>query len=99
MSVLLLLVLNKSPFSAQTWGSVHEGASCPDVQSFLSSVKHFITNLNSARVNMERKFQLQHMHLPDAIRQLSSPADYTAAGRTVDHTPVPSPTSSILLTL
>lgn len=79
------------------WGSVQEGASCPDVQSFLSSVNHFITNLNSARVNIDRKFQLQHIDLPDAISQLSSPADYTAAGRTVDHTTVPSPVSSIIL--
>lgn len=29
---------------------------------------------------MERKFQLQHVELPDAISQLSSPADYRAAG-------------------
>ncbi|CAI5671710.1 unnamed protein product [Oreochromis niloticus] len=28
---------------------------------------------------MERKFQLQHVELPDAISQLSSPADYRAA--------------------
>uniref|UniRef100_A0A7N8X5D3 Dynein, axonemal, heavy chain 5 like n=1 Tax=Mastacembelus armatus TaxID=205130 RepID=A0A7N8X5D3_9TELE len=61
------------------WGSVQEGTSCPDVQSFLSSVDQFISNLNSARVNIERKFQLQHIDLPDAINHLRSPADYVAA--------------------
>ncbi|XP_076617159.1 dynein axonemal heavy chain 5 isoform X1 [Chaetodon auriga] len=65
--------------SQQTWGSVQEGASCPDVQSFLSSVDQFISNLSSARVSMDRKFQLQQVDLPDAVGQLSSPADYTAA--------------------
>lgn len=62
---------------------MQEGASCPDVQSFLSSVDQFVSNLSSARVNMERKFQLQQVDLPDAMGQLSSPADYTAAGRKV----------------
>ncbi|XP_068593236.1 dynein axonemal heavy chain 5 [Cebidichthys violaceus] len=65
--------------SQQTWGSVQEGVSCPDVQCFLSSVDQFVSNLSSARVNMERQFQLQQVVLPDAIEQLSSPADYTAA--------------------
>ncbi|XP_049912492.1 dynein axonemal heavy chain 5 [Epinephelus moara] len=65
--------------SQQTWGSVQEGTSCPDVQSFLSSVDQFISNLSSARVSMERKFQLQQVDVPDAIDQLSSPTDYKAA--------------------
>ncbi|KAL7373953.1 hypothetical protein ABVT39_018239 [Epinephelus coioides] len=65
--------------SQQTWGSVQEGTSCPDVQSFLSSVDQFISNLSSARVSMERKFQLQQVEVPDAIDQLSNPADYKAA--------------------
>ena len=63
---------------------MQEGASGPDVQSFLSSVDQFVSNLSSARVSMERKFQLQQVDLPDAIGQLSCPADYTAAGREVD---------------
>ncbi|XP_024657034.2 dynein axonemal heavy chain 5-like [Maylandia zebra] len=65
--------------SQQSWGSVQDGASCPHVQSFLSSVDQFVSNLSSARLNMERKLQLQHVELPDAISQLSSPADYRAA--------------------
>uniref|UniRef100_A0A7N8XJ83 Dynein, axonemal, heavy chain 5 like n=1 Tax=Mastacembelus armatus TaxID=205130 RepID=A0A7N8XJ83_9TELE len=68
------------------WGSVQEGTSCPDVQSFLSSVDQFISNLNSARVNIERKFQLQHIDLPDAINHLRSPADYVAAGMKISRT-------------
>ncbi|XP_039473234.1 dynein heavy chain 5, axonemal-like [Oreochromis aureus] len=63
----------------ELWGSVQDGASCPHVRSFLSSVDQFVSNLSSARLNMERKFQLQHVELPDAISQLSSPADYRAA--------------------
>ncbi|XP_039473326.1 dynein heavy chain 5, axonemal-like [Oreochromis aureus] len=65
--------------SQQSWGSVQDGASCPHVRSFLSSVDQFVSNLSSARLNMERKFQLQQVELPDAISQLSSPADYRAA--------------------
>lgn len=68
-------------FCVQTWGSVQEGVSCPDVQSFLSSVDRFVLNLSSARVSTDRKFQLQQVDLPEAIGRLSSPADYTAAGR------------------
>lgn len=70
-----------SELCVQTWGSVQGGPSSPDVQSFLSSVDQFVSNLSSARVSMERKFQLQQVDLPDVIGQLSSPADYTAAGR------------------
>ncbi|KAM8731517.1 dynein axonemal heavy chain 5 [Acanthopagrus schlegelii] len=65
--------------SQQTWGSLQDGPSSPDVQSFLSSVDQFVSDLSSARVNMERKFQLQQAELPDAVGQLSCPADYTAA--------------------
>ncbi|XP_047424698.1 dynein axonemal heavy chain 5-like [Mugil cephalus] len=65
--------------SQQTWGSVQDGASCPHVQSFLSSLDQFVSNLSSVKVNLERRFQLQQVELPDTIGQLSSPADYTAA--------------------
>ena len=64
----------------QTWGW-ETGASSPDVQSFQSSVDQFVSNLNSARLNVERKFQLKPVDLPDAIEQLSLPVDYTSAGR------------------
>ncbi|XP_070784429.1 dynein axonemal heavy chain 5 [Enoplosus armatus] len=79
LETLLAHIMLPALRSQQTWGSVQGGASCPDVQSFLSSVDQFISNLSSARVNMERKFQLQQVDLPDAIGLLSSPADYTAA--------------------
>ncbi|TKS87316.1 Dynein heavy chain 5, axonemal [Collichthys lucidus] len=79
LETLLAHIMVPALRSQQTWGSVLEGASCPDVQAFLSSVDQFVSNLSSARVNMERKFQLQHIDLPEAISQLSSPADYTAA--------------------
>ncbi|XP_051241668.1 dynein axonemal heavy chain 5 isoform X2 [Dicentrarchus labrax] len=79
LETLLADIMLPALRSQQTWGSVQEGASCPDVQSFLSSVDQFISNLSSVRVNMERKFQLQQVDLPDAISQLSCPADYTAA--------------------
>ncbi|XP_042366785.1 dynein axonemal heavy chain 5 [Plectropomus leopardus] len=79
LETLLADIMLPALRSQQTWGSVQDGASCPDVQSFLSSVDHFIGNLSSARVSMERKFKLQHVDLPDAIDQLSSPADYKAA--------------------
>lgn len=65
----------------QTWGSVQDGTSCPNIRSFLSAVDRFVANLSSARVSMERKFQLQQVELPDTIDRLSSPADYTAAGQ------------------
>ncbi|XP_071340329.1 dynein axonemal heavy chain 5 isoform X1 [Trachinotus anak] len=79
LETLLAHIMLPALRSQQTWGSVGDGASCPDIQSFLSSVDQFVTNLSSARLNMERKFQLQQVELPDAISQLSSPADYTAA--------------------
>ncbi|KAM9337116.1 dynein axonemal heavy chain 5 [Symphorus nematophorus] len=79
LETLLAHVMLPALRSQQTWGSVQEGASCPDIQSFLSSVDQFISNLSSARGSMERKFQLQQVDLPDAIGQLSCPADYTAA--------------------
>ncbi|KAM6900105.1 dynein axonemal heavy chain 5 [Xenentodon cancila] len=65
--------------SQKTWGCVEDGASSPDVQSFLSLVNQIISNLNSDRVNMERKVYLQQFDLPDAIQQLRTPEDYTAA--------------------
>ncbi|XP_026147559.1 dynein heavy chain 5, axonemal isoform X2 [Mastacembelus armatus] len=79
LETLLAEIMLPALRSQQMWGSVQEGTSCPDVQSFLSSVDQFISNLNSARVNIERKFQLQHIDLPDAINHLRSPADYVAA--------------------
>ncbi|XP_060921113.1 dynein axonemal heavy chain 5 [Labrus mixtus] len=79
LEALLSHVMLPALRSQQTWGSVQEGTSCPDVQSFLSSVDKFINNLSSTRVSMQRKFTLLQVDLPDAINQLSSPADYTAA--------------------
>lgn len=85
-------LLTSDASRVQTWGSLQDGSASPDVQSFLSSVDQFVSNLSSARVNMERKFQLQQVELPDAVSQLSCPADYTAAGRKVP----PAPSSSTL---
>ncbi|XP_041817844.1 dynein heavy chain 5, axonemal [Chelmon rostratus] len=79
LETLLAHVMLPALRSQQTWGSVQEGVSCPDVQSFLSSVDRFVLNLSSARVSTDRKFQLQQVDLPEAIGRLSSPADYTAA--------------------
>ncbi|XP_026035058.1 dynein heavy chain 5, axonemal-like [Astatotilapia calliptera] len=79
LETLLTHIMLPALRSQQSWGSVQDGASCPHVRSFLSSVDQFVSNLSSARLNMERKFQLQHVELPDAISQLSSPADYRAA--------------------
>ncbi|CAI5660153.1 unnamed protein product [Oreochromis niloticus] len=79
LETLLTHIMLPALRSQQSWGSVQDGTSCPHVQSFLSSVDQFVSNLSSARLNMERKFQLQHVELPDAISQLSSPADYRAA--------------------
>lgn len=61
---------------------MEDGSSSPVVQSFLSSVDQFVSSLSSARVSMERQFQLQQVGLPEAVGQLSCPADYTAAGGT-----------------
>ncbi|KAM7390019.1 hypothetical protein PAMA_008269 [Pampus argenteus] len=79
LETLLTHIMLPALRSQQAWGSVQDGLSCPDVQSFLSSVDQFISNLSSVRVNMERKFQLQQVDLPDVIGHLSSPADYTSA--------------------
>ncbi|XP_059182778.1 dynein axonemal heavy chain 5 [Centropristis striata] len=79
LETLLAHIMLPALRAQQTWGSVQEGASCPDVQSFLSSVDQFVINLSSARISLERKFRLQRVDLPDAVGQLSSPADYTAA--------------------
>ncbi|CAI5671196.1 unnamed protein product [Oreochromis niloticus] len=79
LETLLTHIMLPALRSQQLWGSVQDSASCPHVRSFLSSVDQFVSNLSSARLNMERKFQLQHVELPDAISQLSSPADYRAA--------------------
>ncbi|XP_068199657.1 dynein axonemal heavy chain 5 isoform X2 [Antennarius striatus] len=65
--------------SQQRWGLVEDGLSSPDVQSFLSSVDQFVVGLNTARVSIDRKFRLQEVDLPEAMDQLSCPADYTAA--------------------
>uniref|UniRef100_A0A8D3CSA0 Dynein heavy chain 5 axonemal n=1 Tax=Scophthalmus maximus TaxID=52904 RepID=A0A8D3CSA0_SCOMX len=61
--------------SKQTWGS----ASGTEVQSFLTSVEQFVGNLSSARLLLESKFQLGRVDLPEAMEQLSSPADYIDA--------------------
>ncbi|XP_054862859.1 dynein axonemal heavy chain 5 isoform X2 [Amphiprion ocellaris] len=79
LETLLAHIMLPALRSQQTWGSVQDAASCPHVHGFLSSVDRFVGNLSSARINLERKFQLQQVELPDAISQLSSPADYTCA--------------------
>ncbi|XP_053268003.1 dynein axonemal heavy chain 5 [Pleuronectes platessa] len=73
VETLLLDVLVPALRSQQT------GASSPDLQTFQSSVDQFVSNLNSARLNVERKFQLKPVDLPDAIEQLRLPVDYTSA--------------------
>ncbi|XP_069368231.1 dynein axonemal heavy chain 5 isoform X1 [Paralichthys olivaceus] len=79
VETLLVDVMLPALRSQQTWGSVQAGASSPDVQAFQSSVDQFVSNLNSARLNVDRKFRLKPVDLPDAIEQLSRPADYTSA--------------------
>ncbi|XP_069033626.1 dynein axonemal heavy chain 5 [Embiotoca jacksoni] len=79
VETLLAHVMLPALSSQQTWGSLQDVASSPDVQSFLSSVGQFITDLSSARINVETRFQLQPLELPEAVSTLSSPADYTAA--------------------
>ncbi|XP_030612273.1 dynein heavy chain 5, axonemal [Archocentrus centrarchus] len=79
LETLLTHIMLPALRSQQTWGFLQDGASCPHTQAFLSSVDQFVSNLSSARVNMDRRFQLQHVELPDTISQLSSPADYRAA--------------------
>ncbi|XP_061590629.1 dynein axonemal heavy chain 5-like [Cololabis saira] len=70
--------------SQKMWGCVEDGASSPKVQSFLSSVNQTISDLNSDRVNMERKVHLQQVDLPDTIQQMSTPEDYRAAASNVE---------------
>ncbi|KAM3593194.1 uncharacterized protein V6R79_007624 [Siganus canaliculatus] len=79
LETLLAHVMLPALRSQQTWGSVKEGPSSPDIQSFLSSVDRFIGRLTSARLSLDRKFRLQEVDLPAAVDQLRSPADYTAA--------------------
>ncbi|XP_056290618.1 LOW QUALITY PROTEIN: dynein axonemal heavy chain 5-like [Pseudoliparis swirei] len=79
LETLLAQVMVPALRSQQAWGSVQDGASCPDVRSFLSSVDRFVAHLSSAKGDVEGKFQLRQVVLPDAVEQLSSPADYTAA--------------------
>lgn len=70
-----------NPDCVQMWGCVEDAVSSPDVESFLSSVNQITSNLRSARDNVETKFELQQVDLPDTIQQLKAPGDYTAAGR------------------
>ncbi|XP_068603948.1 LOW QUALITY PROTEIN: dynein axonemal heavy chain 5 [Brachionichthys hirsutus] len=79
VETLLAHIMVPALRSQQRWGSMEDGLSSPDVQSFLSSVDRFISSLSAARVCMDRKVQLQQVDLPEAIVQLSCPADYTAA--------------------
>ncbi|XP_023249729.1 dynein heavy chain 5, axonemal-like [Seriola lalandi dorsalis] len=69
LETLLSRIMIPALMSQQTWGSAEEGASRPDVRSFLSSVDRFVANLSSAKLNMERRFRLQQVDLPDAISQ------------------------------
>ncbi|TNN23576.1 Dynein heavy chain 5, axonemal [Liparis tanakae] len=47
--------------------------------SFLASVDRFLARLSSAKGDVEGRFRLRQLVLPDAVQQLSGPADYTAA--------------------
>uniref|UniRef100_A0A4W5NZY5 Dynein, axonemal, heavy chain 5 n=1 Tax=Hucho hucho TaxID=62062 RepID=A0A4W5NZY5_9TELE len=51
------------------WGSMKDGLQNAQIQDFLSSVDKFISNLSSARLNMEGRFQL---HRVDTGQSLSS---------------------------
>jgi len=81
LSLPLSLYLTPPP---QSWGSMSEGQGSPEVQVFLASVEHFIGHLTSARLNMEKLFQLQppeqQQDLVGALEQLGGPADYADAG-------------------
>ncbi|XP_041823849.1 dynein heavy chain 5, axonemal [Melanotaenia boesemani] len=81
LETLLAHIMLPSLRSQQVWSSVQNNA---DVQSFLSSVDQFVVNLSSARVNLEKRFQLHQLELPGTISQLSSPADYIAAAKNSD---------------
>ncbi|XP_076014466.1 dynein axonemal heavy chain 5 [Genypterus blacodes] len=79
LETLLAHIMLPAITSQQSWGVLQDGVSSPHVQSFLSSVNQFVSNVSSARVNMDGRFHLQQLELPVAISELSSPADYTAA--------------------
>uniref|UniRef100_A0A673Z5Z6 Dynein heavy chain 5, axonemal-like n=1 Tax=Salmo trutta TaxID=8032 RepID=A0A673Z5Z6_SALTR len=63
----------------QNWGSIKDGLQNAQIQDFLSSVDKFISNLSSARLNMEGRFQLHRVDTGQSLSSLLGPADYTAA--------------------
>lgn len=56
-----------------------EATSCQHVQHFLSSLDRFVSNLDSVRLSLDQRFELQPVDLPEVIERLQSPADYTNA--------------------
>ncbi|KAM9416983.1 dynein axonemal heavy chain 5 isoform 1-T1 [Salvelinus alpinus] len=65
--------------SQENWGSMKDGLQNAQIQDFLSSVDKFISNLSSARLNMEGRFQLHRVDTGQSLSSLLGPADYTAA--------------------
>uniref|UniRef100_A0A673Z4U5 Dynein heavy chain 5, axonemal-like n=1 Tax=Salmo trutta TaxID=8032 RepID=A0A673Z4U5_SALTR len=65
--------------SQENWGSIKDGLQNAQIQDFLSSVDKFISNLSSARLNMEGRFQLHRVDTGQSLSSLLGPADYTAA--------------------
>uniref|UniRef100_A0A8C7QBC2 AAA+ ATPase domain-containing protein n=1 Tax=Oncorhynchus mykiss TaxID=8022 RepID=A0A8C7QBC2_ONCMY len=60
-------------------GSMKDGLQNAQIQDFLSSVDKFISNLSSARLNMEGRFHLHRVDTGQNLSSLLGPADYTAA--------------------
>ncbi|XP_072298140.1 dynein axonemal heavy chain 5-like [Eucyclogobius newberryi] len=65
--------------SQQSWGCVQEASSSPVVQDFFWSLDRFLFSLDSVRLNLDQRFLLQQVELPETMERLSSPADYTSA--------------------
>uniref|UniRef100_A0A8C7LTV9 Dynein, axonemal, heavy chain 5 n=1 Tax=Oncorhynchus kisutch TaxID=8019 RepID=A0A8C7LTV9_ONCKI len=65
--------------SQENWGSLKDGLQNAQIQDFLSSVDKFISNLSSARLNMEGRFHLHRVDTGQSLSSLLGPADYTAA--------------------
>uniref|UniRef100_A0A8C8LR66 Dynein heavy chain 5, axonemal-like n=1 Tax=Oncorhynchus tshawytscha TaxID=74940 RepID=A0A8C8LR66_ONCTS len=65
--------------SQENWGSMKDGLQNAQIQDFLSSVDKFISNLSSARLNMEGRFHLHRVDTGQSLSSLLGPADYTAA--------------------
>uniref|UniRef100_A0AAV2L334 AAA+ ATPase domain-containing protein n=1 Tax=Knipowitschia caucasica TaxID=637954 RepID=A0AAV2L334_KNICA len=63
--------------SNQSWGCILD--SSPAVQDFLWSLDRFLLSLNSVRLNLDQKFHLEPVELPEVLETLVSPKDYTSA--------------------